>query len=85
MTRRANLRPVIEIHWSDIDATTLRLAVDSATRAGAAIMFGRTTDGGALSVCILDGPDKIKEYPHSASEAEALLRAVSEEFAEALA
>jgi hypothetical protein len=43
-------------------------------------MFGRTSDGGALSVCILDGDTKIKEYPHTAEEATTVLKAVAEEF-----
>jgi len=78
--RRSNLRPVMEIHWSDIDAVALRLAIDAVTRAGGAIMVGRTSDGGALSVCILDGDTKIKEYPHTVEEAVALLGAIAAEY-----
>ena len=80
LRRRTNLRPVLEIHWGDIDATAIRLAIDAVTRAGGAIMVGRTSDGGALSVCILDGDTKIKEYPHTVDEATALLRAIAEEY-----
>lgn len=80
LVRRSNLRPVVEIHWSDISADILRLAIDAVTRAGGAIMVGRTSDGGALSVCILDGDTKIKEYPHDVPDAEALLRAIAEEY-----
>jgi len=82
VVRRTNLRPVMEVHWGDIDPTLIRLAIDACTRKGAAIMAGRTSDGGALSVCILDGDTKIKEYPHSVADAEALLRAIAEEYVE---
>jgi hypothetical protein len=68
------------VYWSDADATALRLAVDSITRAGAAVMFGRTSDGGALSICILDGDSKIKEYPHTAEEVADTLAAIAEEY-----
>lgn len=80
LQRRSNLRPVIEIHWSDIDATSIRGALDAVTRMGGAIMFGRTSDGGALSICILDGDSKIKEYPHTVEEAEAVMSAILEEW-----
>jgi len=80
LRRRSNLRPVLEIHWSDIDPGLIRLAIDACTRAGCALMVGRTSDGGALSLCILDGDTKIKEYPHTADEAAALLRAIAEEY-----
>lgn len=80
MVRRTNLRPVIEIHWSDIDPQHIRGAVDAITRAGAAVLLGRTSDGGALSICILDGDSKIKEYPHTTEETEQLLAAILDEY-----
>lgn len=80
LRRRSNLRPVLDIYWSAIDATKIRAALDGVTRQGGAIMFGRTSDGGALSVCILDGDTKIKEYPHTVAEAEETLTAILEEY-----
>lgn len=80
LRRRTNLRPVLEIHWSDVSADSLRLAIDGITRQGAAVMFGRTSDGGALSLCILDGDTKIKEYPHTPEEAQAVILAIVEEY-----
>lgn len=77
---RANLRPAIEIHWSDLDASKLRGAVDAVTRMGGAIILGVTSDGGALSICILDKDTKIREYPHTAVEAEVVLDAIMEEY-----
>jgi len=78
--RRTNLRPAIEIHWSEANAEKLRLAVDAVSRCGAAIMLGRTSDGGALSICILDGDSKIKEYPHTAEELAETLDAIAAEY-----
>lgn len=80
LRRRSNLRPVVEIHWSDLEAQDIRLAVDAVTRMGGAILFGRTSDGGALSICILDGHEKIKEYPHTVAEATAILTSIVEEW-----
>jgi hypothetical protein len=80
LVKRTNLRPVLEIHWSDLSPDSIRGAVDAVTRAGAAILMGRTSDGGALSICILDGDSKIKEYPHTVEEATQLLAAILEEY-----
>lgn len=81
LQRRNNLRPLFPIYWNEADAEKLRLAVDCVTRAGAAIMLGRTSDGGALSVCILDGDTKIKEYPHTADEVADVVQAIIDEYA----
>lgn len=80
LRRRSNLRPVVEIYWSDLESQDLRLAIDAVTRMGGAILFGRTSDGGALSICILDGNEKIKEYPHTVAEAAAILTSIVEEW-----
>ena len=40
----------------------MRTFVDNLTQNGCAVMFGRTTDGGALSLLILAGNDKYREY-----------------------
>jgi hypothetical protein len=84
LRKQPNLRPVLPIYWSDADSGALRLAVDAVTRYGAAILCGRTQDGGALSICILDQDSKIKEYPHSVDELAAVLRAIAEEYTDAL-
>jgi hypothetical protein len=80
LRRQSNLRPVMEIYWSSIDPSDIRGAIDAVTRSGAAIILGRTSDGGALSVCILNGDQKIREYPHTVEDAKSLLRAVMDEF-----
>lgn len=72
--------PALEIHWSDVDEHRRALAIDSVTRGGGAIMFGRTSDGGALSLVVLHGTAKIKEYPHTAEEAAELIDWLVDEF-----
>jgi hypothetical protein len=78
---RKNSTAVVPRYWSDVDANVIRGAVDAVTRAGGAIMFGVTSDGGAYSLCILHGQDKLKEYSHDPQELTDLLKAITEEFA----
>lgn len=44
-------------------------------------MFGVTTDGGAYSICVLHGSQKVKEYPHTTEECEAVLANLTDWFA----
>lgn len=66
--------------WSTIDPTILRGTIDAVTKAGGAVMFGVTADGGAFSLCILQGDQKIKEYPHGTSECEETLQNITSWF-----
>jgi len=77
---RPNNGPALEVRWNDVDAETLRSAVDSVTCAGSAVILGRTRDGGAFSVVVLTDTDKIKEYPHGVEETNALLREIANYF-----
>lgn len=61
-------RPVDPIGWGEADNQQLRDCICAVTDAGAAIMLGRTSDGGALSITVLDGEQRIREWPHSAEE-----------------
>jgi hypothetical protein len=58
----------------------MRRAVDAITRAGGAIMFGLTQDGGAFSLCILSNREKLKDYPHTSEECEVRLLNLEEWF-----
>jgi len=69
-------------NWGNIDASLLRSTVQSITTAGAALIVGVTSDGGAYSVCVLDKAQKVKEYPHGTEECEALLRALMEYYSD---
>src|SRR3954464_10204355 len=61
------------IAWSDIHADRIGTLVFAVTGGGAAVMFGRTSDNGALSITILDGDERIREWPHTIEEFDALV------------
>jgi len=67
-------RPATHVSWSEVANQLLRDAIVAITDAGGAFLIGRTSDGGALSMQVLDGDERIKEYPHTVDECEALLR-----------
>lgn len=75
---RRNDTGTSECFWSQVDAEKLRLAVDAATRRGAAIILGLTSDGGAYSLCVLDTSGKAKEYPHGKASCEEVLDGITE-------
>lgn len=56
------------INGNDIDPDAVRNAVVAVIGAGAALMFGLTSDGGALVITVLDGDDRYKEYLHEGEE-----------------
>jgi hypothetical protein len=78
---RPNTKGLSAVSWSECDPGTIRGTIDAVTRGGGAIMFGRTSDGGALSLCILQDSEKIKEYPHTATEATELLESITQHYA----
>lgn len=62
------------IGWDEVDAVTVAAFVAAVTNAGDAVILGRTSDGGALSVCILSGDTKHREYLSEPDEANAALK-----------
>jgi hypothetical protein len=50
------------ISWSSGPTESMRDAIARITDNGAAVLFSRTTDGGALVLQVLAGTDKSKEY-----------------------
>lgn len=70
-SRRFRSNPV---SYAECDNQLLRDTVVAITENGAAVLLGRTSDGGAFTVQVYDGNDKISEYPHTVEELEAVLR-----------
>lgn len=66
-------RPRSSVSWEEVKNQLLRDCICAVTGAGAAIMLGRTSDGGALSITVLDGEQRVKEYPHDVEDAESTL------------
>src|SRR5690242_15489606 len=54
--------------WSDIDASLIGEFVQLVTSHGSAVICGVTSDGGALSITILDGDERIKDWPATVDE-----------------
>ena len=71
--RLGGTKPKTTIAWAQVAGPKIKECIGFVTSCGDAITFGRTTDGGALSVTVLSGPDRIKQYATTVSEAEALL------------
>jgi len=70
--------------WADVDASLIRGTIDAVAKAGGAVMFSVTSDGGALSVCLLQEKEKIKEYPSNKEKAEELLRSLIDFYTDAV-
>lgn len=65
------------IDWDAADPNQLLAAIVNWTRAGNAVTFGRTSDGGALSITLLCGGERLKRYATDAGELEQLLGAMT--------
>lgn len=62
------------ISWNEVDTQLLRDTVCAVCDAGAAILLSRTSDGGAFSITVMDGNERIREYPNSIEDAESVCR-----------
>lgn len=62
------------LSYGQVDGDLLRECVERVTNRGDAVLFGRTSDGGALSVQILTGGKAEKFYVTDASELLELLQ-----------
>jgi hypothetical protein len=51
------------ITWSDANPELLASAIATATEDGVALLFSKTSDGGALSIHVLAGTSTHKLYP----------------------
>lgn len=63
--------------WDEVDGDVLRAAAEAVSRLGHALMLGRTSDGGALSVTILAGAARTKKYFDDSRNAQEWLRHVT--------
>ncbi len=77
---RPNYRGLGSVSWRDISADSIAELVRLCASNSAAVMFGATSDGGALSLCILMDRDKIKEYPRTQTEIDSFLLWLSTEY-----
>lgn len=65
------------IKWSSCDPRALQAAIVSATEDGAALLFSKTSDGGALALQVLSGTARYKYYAADTEDLDDLLRAMT--------
>lgn len=71
-TRATTGRTSRSFSFKEIEAEDIGRFVQRATSAGLAVILGVTSDGGAISVTILDGEERIREWPNSVAAWEEL-------------
>lgn len=64
------------ISWQDVSGPLIKQALAATTDDGCALIFSKTYDGGALSLTLLAGTERIKKYAKSTELAESLLREI---------
>jgi len=62
------------------DVSRLGLVLDTVLAEGAAVMVGRTRDGGAVVLTVLDGDNRHRTYCSSTAELEAALESLEAAF-----
>lgn len=66
------------LSWGDASPQDLMAAIVAVTGDGAAVLFSKTSDGGALVVRVLVDKESIPYYPSNASELAATLKEIFE-------
>jgi hypothetical protein len=64
------------------DVSETGLAIDAVLRAGCAIIFGHTRDGGAVCITILDGNDRHRSYCSNDQELDSAISALRSVYTE---
>jgi hypothetical protein len=62
--------------WEEVDGRLIKAALAAATEDGCALIFSKTSDGGALSITLLAGPERVKKYAKTAEIAESMLHEI---------
>lgn len=70
--------------WLGVDAATVHESVVALTTGGAAVLFGVTRDGGAMSLVILVGEQKYRWYEADSDVMTQILTRFAESYAKAL-
>lgn len=78
--KRRSKRNRQTLSWASAPVQTMRSFIGIVTDNGAAVLFGRTMDGGALMVQVLNGDDRYKEYITTYSDIVPVLADIVEEF-----
>jgi len=65
-----------------LGVSELALVIESVISAGAYFSIGVTTDGGAVLIRVLDGPDKLSSYNHTSEQLLAALEKLAERYSD---
>lgn len=66
------------VSWNDADPIFLASVIYLATRAGMAVSFAATANNQAVSITILDGPNRPRWYANTPEELNVLLRMLND-------
>lgn len=61
------------VTWEEVDGRLIKAAISAATEDGCALIFGKTSDGGALSFTLLGPGAPVKRWFKSVELAESFL------------
>lgn len=67
-----------QISWQSVGETSLHSFVHKLTDLGWTVCFSRTLDGSALSLTVMAGDEKIKEYIHPGDDVLNILKSIME-------
>jgi len=60
------------VTYAELDNQLLRDAIVAVCDSGGAAILSRTSDSGAYSITVIDGDEKIREYPNTVEDCEAV-------------
>jgi hypothetical protein len=66
------------LSWAEVDAAAIVDAIVACTDVGDALMFSRTSDGGAYSITVMSGGKSAKVWPSEPEQAADVLRGIIE-------
>jgi hypothetical protein len=69
-----------KVSWNDADPLNVIAAIAAIVDGGDAVMFGSTSDGGALVITVLSGTDRRKFYPDDATSIGHALKQIYEAY-----
>jgi hypothetical protein len=66
------------LSWAEVAASVIADAITAVTDVGDALMFSRTSDGGAYSITVMSGGKSAKVWPSDAAAAADILLSITQ-------
>jgi len=73
------LRTRVQMDWGQVSRETLASFISLVTSEGCAVVLGRTINGSALSLCILAGSTKARDYIGNLDDVEPVMDSLLQE------